>query len=196
MIKKTWAANTPEHLKLKPADRVELPRSTEKGDGRMKKTFQMSIFLIVALRLALPGRQSDAPDKLAGVKTKAEIDTLVAKIRGGKLKGAQPLFEREKGPYRIYTSFIENRKGAADLHGTDDEVFLIVSGAAEVTLGGDISDKKSTAANEFRGTTIVGGITRSAGAGDIISIPRGTAHQMNPGAGQVLYIVIKMNGSR
>jgi mannose-6-phosphate isomerase-like protein (cupin superfamily) len=160
------------------------------------KRILIGMFVIATCGLALLAQQTASPDKLAGVKTKADIDAFVAKIRSGELKGPQTLFEREKGPYRVYTSFIENRKGAADLHGLDDEIFLIVSGAAEVTLGGDITDKKATAENEFRGTVIVGGTTRSVAAGDMISIPRGTAHQMNAGKGQVLYIVIKMMGNR
>ena len=162
----------------------------------MKMTIRIGLFVIAACGLALLAQTTAPLDKLAGVKTKADIDALVAKVRSGELKGAQNLFERDKGPYRVYTSLIENRKGAADLHGTDDEIFLIVSGAAEVTLGGDITDKKATAENEFRGSVISGGTTRSVAAGDMISIPSGTAHQMNPGKGQVLYIVIKINGRR
>lgn len=160
-----------------------------------KKTVRWWLVTAVG-SLFLTGFAAGQPDDLAGVKTKAEIDSLVAKLRTGEIKGARPLFESEGGPYRIYTSYIENRKGAADVHGLDDEIFLIVNGSAEVTLGGDVTDKKSTAKNEFRGTTITGGKIRTVGVGDIISIPRGTAHQMNPGNGHVLYIVIKMKGGR
>lgn len=162
----------------------------------MRMTIRVCMFVIAACGLALLSRPTVAPDTLAGVKTKTEIDALMAKIRGGELKGSQPLFEREKGPYRVYTSYIENRRGGADIHGADDEVFIILSGSAEVTLGGEISDKKASAESEFRGTTIVGGTTRTVGVGDVISIPRGTAHQMNPGTGHVLYIVVKMIDSR
>lgn len=162
----------------------------------MKIAYRIGMILIVAGGLALFAAQSAPPDKLAGVKTKAEIDALVAKVLSGELKGAQNLFERDKGPYRVYTSFIDNRKGAADLHGADDEIFLIVKGAAEVTLGGEITDKKSTAENEFRGSIIKGGTTTPVAAGDMISIPAGTAHQMNAGGGQVLYLVIKISGRR
>jgi mannose-6-phosphate isomerase-like protein (cupin superfamily) len=169
----------------------ELARRTD-----VRKCAFIMLLMTAAYGLALANFAAGSPDDLAGVKTKAEIEALVAKLRAGELKGAQPLFEKEDGPYRIYTSYIENRKGAADIHGLDNEIFLIMSGSAEVTLGGDVTDKKSTAENEFRGTTITGGTTRTVGAGDIISIPRGIAHQMNPGNGHVLYIVIKMSGGR
>ncbi len=160
-----------------------------------KRAISMVLFISV-FNLALLGFAAGPADDLAGVKTGAEIEALVAKLRSGELKGAQALFEKEGGPYRIYTSYIENRPGAADIHALDDEIFLVVSGSAEVTLGGDVIDKKTKEENEYRGTTIAGGTTRKVGAGDIISIPRGTAHQMNPGSGYVLYIVIKMHGGR
>ena len=162
----------------------------------MNTRIVVALLIISVCGLSLPGFSSGSQDDLVGVKTRAEIDALAAKLRTGELKGAQTLFTKEGGPYRIYTSYIENRKGAADIHGLDDEIFLIVSGSAEVTLGGDITDKKSTVENEFKGTSISGGTTRTVGAGDIISIPRDTAHQMNPGSGHVLYIVIKMSGGR
>ncbi len=161
----------------------------------MKMMVRVGLILLVAGGLALLAGQASSLDPLAGVKTKAEIDALVAKVKSGELKGAQNLFAKENGAYKVYTSFIDNRKGAADLHKLDDEIFLIVSGSAEATLGGEITDGKSTAQNELRGSIIKGGTTRKVAAGDMISIPAGTAHQMNPGAGQVLYLVVKITRS-
>lgn len=161
----------------------------------MSMSIRVLLVLLVATCAALA--QTGAPaEGLAGVKTKAEIDALVAKLRGGELKGAQALFERQDGPYRIYTSFIDKRKGAADIHATDDEIFVIMSGSAQLTLGGDITDKKSTAPNEYRGTAIGGGTTRPVAAGDIVSAPRGTPHQMDAGDGHILYVVIKVFGGQ
>jgi hypothetical protein len=71
----------------------------------------------------------------------------------------------------------------------------VLSGSARSTLGGDIADKKQTAPHEFRGTRIVGGLSRPVGVGDIISAPRGTAHQMDATGGHILYVVIKIMGS-
>ena len=134
-------------------------------------------------------------DSLAGWAPRAELDAVVAKLRSGELKGPQTLFERPDGPYRVYTSFIDGRKGAADIHAADDEVYVVLSGSARSTLGGDITDKKRTAPNEYRGTQISGGVSRTVGVGDIISAPRGTAHQMDATGGHILYVVIKVMGS-
>jgi mannose-6-phosphate isomerase-like protein (cupin superfamily) len=162
----------------------------------MRRLARIGAVLLVAGGMTVLAETSPPADRLVGVKTKAEIDALVSKIQAGELKGPQMLFDREKGPYQIYTSFIEKRKGAADIHAVDDEVFLIVSGSAMATLGGDVTDRKPTGENEFRGTTIAGGTTRAVGVGDIVSVPHGTAHQMDASTGQVLYLVIKMTGHR
>jgi mannose-6-phosphate isomerase-like protein (cupin superfamily) len=151
------------------------------------------LLLVTGAALAQTGAPATS---LGGVKTKAEIDALVARIRSGELQGPQTLFERENGPYRIYTSYIDARKGAADIHVADDEIFLIVSGSAQFTLGGDLVDKKLARENEYRGTVIAGGVTRPVATGDIASAPRGTPHQMDPGSGHVLYIVIKVIGQK
>jgi mannose-6-phosphate isomerase-like protein (cupin superfamily) len=139
--------------------------------------------------------QAPAPDPLTGWATKSALDALVAKLRSGDLKGPQTLFERPNGPYKVYTSFIDRRKGTADIHEVDDELFVVLSGSARSTLGGVIADKKLTAPHEYRGTQITGGNSRTVAAGDIISAPRGTPHQMDAGDGHILYVVIKIFGS-
>ncbi len=153
--------------------------------------------LVASAAVARPSLQAPAAaDTLQGVRTRAELDALVAKLRAGDVKGAQSLFEKPGGTYRVYTSFIDHRKGLADIHVKDDEVFVVLSGSAQCTLGGDIAARTTDEHGDYHGTTIVGGTTRTVAQGDIVSAPRGTAHQMDPGEGQILYVVIKMLGSR
>lgn len=159
---------------------------------RNERLRAIALVAILGATAGLPAQTNPGTEGLRGVKSKAELEALVSKLRSGQLKGPQTLFEGDKGPYRIYTSYIDNRKGVADIHALDDEVFVVLSGSAQCTLGGDIADKKLIQENEYRGTQIVGGVTRPVAAGDIVSAPHGTAHQMDPGAGHVLYVVIKM----
>jgi mannose-6-phosphate isomerase-like protein (cupin superfamily) len=139
------------------------------------------------------GQSDAAAPGLRGVRTKAEIDAIVAGLRSGALKGPQALFREPDGAYRVYTSYIDHRKGVADIHINDDEVFVILSGLATCTLGGDIQNKTiGSDDHDFHGNTIVGGTTKTVAEGDIVSAPHGTAHQMDPGDGHILYIVIKI----
>jgi mannose-6-phosphate isomerase-like protein (cupin superfamily) len=153
----------------------------------------LRLVFVVSLGVVMAAAAQDA-DPLRGIRHRKEIDALVEGLRSGRLQGPQTLFERQGGPHRIYTSYIENRKGAADIHAADDEIFVVLSGTAACTLGGDIADKKLARHNEYRGTRIVGGVTTQVGPGDFISAPRGTAHQMDPGTGHILYVVIKVMG--
>jgi mannose-6-phosphate isomerase-like protein (cupin superfamily) len=156
--------------------------------------------LALAAALAMTGArvngQAEPPAGLRGVRSKAEIDALVAGLRSGALKGPQSLFEVPNGSYRVYTSYIDHRKGVADIHVDDDEIFVVLSGSAACTLGGDIENKTLGPGSDYHGATIIGGTTRTIGVGDIVSAPHGTAHQMDPGDGHVLYIVIKIIGKR
>lgn len=175
------------------------PVDAAPGERRLGKVHLMSRIVLVLLGLlcAQPRGQAQAPavpDALVGWKSQVELDALVATLRRGELKGPQTLFERPRGPYRIYTSFIDNRRGAADIHETDDEIFIVLSGGGRSTLGGDIADPRATAAHEIRGTRIVDGVSRTVGVGDIISAPRGTPHQMDATGGHILYVVIKIIG--
>lgn len=158
-----------------------------------------TVILTIALAIGAAGAGAQAPASLpglTGIRSKAEIDALVARLRSGALKGAQPLFEQEHGTYRVYTSYIDHRKGLADIHVDDDEIFVVLSGAAQCTLGGDIANKTlgPGPARDYHGTEIVGGVTRAIAEGDVVSAPRGTAHQMDAGTGHILYIVIKIIG--
>jgi len=149
---------------------------------------------VLSFTVPLSGQTGPGPESLRGVKSQAEIERIVAGLRSGELKGAQALFEADpQGPYRIYTSYINDRKGRADIHPHDDEIFLVLSGSARCTIGGDIPDKRLEG-RDYHGTTVVGGVTREVGVGDIVSSPRGTAHHMDPGSGHILYVVIKILG--
>jgi mannose-6-phosphate isomerase-like protein (cupin superfamily) len=160
----------------------------------MRTWLAAAAFAAVTVGSSLAPAQEGPAGPLSGWKSKAELDALVAKLRSGELKGPQTIFERPDGPYRVYTSFIDRRKGAADIHEVDDELYIVLSGSARSTLGGEITDKKLTAPHEYRGTSIAGGTTRTVGVGDIISAPRGTPHQFDATDGHVLYVVVKIMG--
>jgi len=80
-----------------------------------------------------------------------------------RAEGPQTLFERPNGRIASTRPSSTVARGA-DIHAADDEIFLVLSGSARSTLGGEIADKKAT------GRTSTGngdprGITRTVGAG-------------------------------
>jgi mannose-6-phosphate isomerase-like protein (cupin superfamily) len=96
------------------------------------------------------------------------------------------------GTHSVMMAHME-ASGVAEIHETVTDIFIIQSGEASITVGGNVVDAKGTAPGEVRGTSIQGGVTKKVGAGDVVNIPVGTPHhtQVAPGQ-QVTYLVVKV----
>ncbi|HLY62408.1 MAG TPA: cupin domain-containing protein [Terriglobia bacterium] len=94
----------------------------------------------------------------------------------------------------VYTVMMAHRvkAGEVELHTLDSDVFYIVSGNATFVTGGTPVGMKSTAPNEERGQSIIGGETRVLSAGDVITIPNGVPHWFKEVKGSFLYFVVKV----
>lgn len=81
----------------------------------------------------------------------------------------------------------------AELHETESDLMVIVTGNAELIVGGTMPGAKTTAAGEVRAPSIEGGVRQKLSPGDIVHIPPKTPHQMllDPGA-QITYFVLKV----
>lgn len=85
------------------------------------------------------------------------------------------------------------KSGEAELHKTKVDLIVVEDGAATLVTGGAIPDARTTAANEVRGSSIRGGVSRKVGPGDIIRIPSGTPHQFVLDKGQsISYFALKL----
>jgi mannose-6-phosphate isomerase-like protein (cupin superfamily) len=65
----------------------------------------------------------------------------------------------------------------AEVHDASDDVFYVLEGSAELTLGGKLENPKETTSGEWRADKIIGGTTYTIKKGDLIVVPRGTPHQ-------------------
>jgi len=83
--------------------------------------------------------------------------------------------------------------GVAELHETESDLMVIVTGTAELIVGGTMPGAKTTAVGEVRGPSIEGGERQKLSPGDIVHIPPKTPHQMllDPGA-HITYFVLKV----
>ena len=165
------------------------------------------LFLAGIAATALAGSASaQAPahngiqDSLAGIKTRAEIEQIDVLARAGAVPPelSRQLFAREGAAYSIDTSYFANRRQTPQLHLTYDEVFVVLSGAATLTLGGELVNGKPHNDDpvEIRSPEMKGGIKQVISAGDVISVPRGVVHFVNPGVGHIHYMVVKVMGEK
>ncbi|MFB3829713.1 MAG: hypothetical protein ACE15B_23285 [Bryobacteraceae bacterium] len=84
------------------------------------------------------------------------------------------------------------KNGEAELHETQNDIFVVQSGAATLIVGGAVESPRKTAPGEIRGAGIKGGEKHAIAAGDIVHIPANTPHQMLV-AKQVTYAIIKVD---
>ncbi len=99
------------------------------------------------------------------------------------------------GNYANYTFSVAHREGTgeAEYHATQADVFFVQSGEATLVVGGELVDGKTTAPNEMRAASIKGGVEKKLAAGDVITIPAKTTHQLKLDAGkQFTYFYVKV----
>lgn len=68
-------------------------------------------------------------------------------------------------------------KAQAEVHDASDDVYYVLEGSAELTLGGSLENPKEATPGEWKSDKIVGGKTFTIKKGDLIVVPRGTPHQ-------------------
>lgn len=85
--------------------------------------------------------------------------------------------------------------GPVEWHETQADVFFVQSGSATLLLGGRLVNGETVAPHEKRNGSIVGGLRRKIGAGDIVRIPARVPHQvLLEGSGAFDYFVVKIKG--
>ena len=124
----------------------------------------------------------------------AELKGLSAKL--APKMNAQKLATEPLGKFVNYSVMAAYREadGEAELHETQHDVFIIESGDGTLVIGGEVQGGKSTGPGEIRGPSIQGGRRMPLGAGDLVSIPAKTPHQVlvKPGA-KITYLIVKIN---
>jgi mannose-6-phosphate isomerase-like protein (cupin superfamily) len=92
-----------------------------------------------------------------------------------------------------FLSVLRTGSGQVELHENDADIFFVQSGAGTLITGGSIVDAKTTQPHEVRGTAIKGGKEMHLAAGDVVTIPAKTPHQVKLDAGkEIVYLAVKI----
>jgi mannose-6-phosphate isomerase-like protein (cupin superfamily) len=94
--------------------------------------------------------------------------------------------------FTMNTVIYPGRSGPWEAHEGCVDIYFLQSGTATAELGGKILEAKLEAPGEIRGTGVSGARRHGIGPGDIVVIPRNTAHHMDPGAGRLTYLLMKV----
>ncbi len=153
----------------------------------MKKLF---IALFVAGTLAIvAGAQTRTPSKPIRpyvVKTKqdvAAIETALHSIDADiktkeTVSKTEDLIGGDGMQLRVAVQYDAKKNSAlAEVHDASDDVYYVLDGSAELTLGGELENPREATPGEWKSERIVGGKTFTIRKGDLIVVPRGTPHQ-------------------
>ena len=112
-------------------------------------------------------------------------------VRAAFDKGAVLVGDDPGHNYMVHASRRE-KPGMAEVHALDTDIIYVLDGEADFVTGGRLVEGKEVAANEVRGTGIVGGEARRLKRGDLITVASGTPHWFREVRGPFLYYVVKV----
>ena len=163
----------------------------------MKKT-SVAIFAIAAILSAVLGipaarGQAGAPSAASQpyqVLTSQSLDETVKGLQSGN--AIKNLISGSGIGCRV---FIQHEKDVstnqAEVHDGADDIFIFLEGMATLTLGGKLDSPAQAQPGEWRAASISGGKEVKVGKGDVVIVPRGTAHVRRTAGQEVTLMVIK-----
>jgi mannose-6-phosphate isomerase-like protein (cupin superfamily) len=148
---------------------------------------KLGLYTIAAvLCLASPAAHAGvAPERKI---SSAEIERMLSAPARGTALGRLAL--GENGPTVVVLR--RTQSGEAEVHEVFNDLFVVRSGHATVSVGGTITGQRLTAPGEWRGGAISGASKFDLGPGDVLWIPAGVPHQVEvPARGDFSYFAFK-----
>jgi mannose-6-phosphate isomerase-like protein (cupin superfamily) len=125
------------------------------------------------------------PRPMPEVATKAQIEaTLATADKNVTLHSAGALLIN----HVIYPA----APGPWEVHLTCDDLYFVRIGTARAKLDGTLLHAKEDPPGELRGTGVRGAREFNIAPGDMVVIPRNTAHFMDPGSTRLGYLLVKV----
>jgi mannose-6-phosphate isomerase-like protein (cupin superfamily) len=145
----------------------------------------------VAVRISPAGEGPAASGIRPGARTMpdvlraSEIAETFAKFNTNQPIHSAPNFTMNYVIYSGHAGPWEAHRGCVD-------IYFLKIGTATAELGGQIRNAKEESPGEPRGDGVTGSRRNSVGPGDIVVIPRNTAHHMTPTSAKLGYLLMKV----
>ena len=97
--------------------------------------------------------------------------------------------------YEGHSVFVVHREGTgpAEAHVTIGHIIYIISGEADLVVGGTMVNQKTLAQEQIRGTSVEGGKTKKVAGGDVVHIQPKAPHWFKlPLSGQITYLMMNL----
>ena len=140
---------------------------------------------LVALDLAAQPKSMPPADVVHAARLKQLGDSLTP--------GASRTAQIGRGPNFTYAITHRDTSGGMERHEAWSDVLVVLSGSASILSGGVHDGAKENTPGEWRGGTARGATLQAMHAGDVITTPAGTPHQMVLQRGETItYIAFKV----
>lgn len=156
----------------------------------MKKTI-FSVILVAAFSVisSAQTREPSKPIRDYIVKTNQEVSAIDTAL--GKENKVTDLTGGEGTQLRVAIQHDEKKDAAqAESHDDSDDVYYVLEGSAQLTLGGRLDNPKEQSPGEWRAEKIIDGKTFTINKGDLIIVPRGTPHHRINTKGKTFSLIL------
>lgn len=153
----------------------------------MKKLLFGAIFIsVLSVVSAAQTREPSKPLRPYVVKTKQQVADIEKTLHSidpetktkPVVSKTEDLIDNSGMQLRVAVQYDAKKDAAqAEVHDASDDIFYVLEGSAELTLGGSLENPKEATPGEWKSDRIIGGQTFTIKKGDLIVIPRGTPHQ-------------------
>jgi|GEM_PF-2380684 len=176
-----------KRLEAAAGDIIKIPAGAPHRLDPGRSRFEALSLRISAASESVKPREGIRPParQMAERLTKSEIDATFANFTSNQPIHSAPNFTMN---YVIYTG----HSGPWEAHAGCVDIYFLNIGSATAQIGGVIRNAKEDVPGEPRGDSVAGASTYTVGPGDLVVIPRNTAHHMDPGAGKLGYVLVKV----
>lgn len=112
---------------------------------------------------------------------------------GQNIKKSALLSGAWDGKYAVATVVIDGVKPKAEVHKNAADIWRVLKGRGQFILGGALKNEEQVTEQEFVAETITGGEMFGVSEGDMIDIPAGIPHQIDPQGGRLELLIVKIN---
>jgi mannose-6-phosphate isomerase-like protein (cupin superfamily) len=176
-----------KEYQLGAGDVVNLPRTTGYRIAPGGSRFEyVAVRVFPTERLARIGiGAGPVPRPMPDVATQKQIDeTFATAEKNVTLHSA--------GATLINHVVYKGTHGPWEVHQNCEDIYFVRMGTARAQIDGTLVNAKQDSPGEIRGTGVTGAREFTIVPGDMVVIPRNTAHFMDPGAGKVGYLLVKV----
>jgi mannose-6-phosphate isomerase-like protein (cupin superfamily) len=135
---------------------------------------------------ARPGFADDAVPKIQSFSA-AQLEVLVTHSVAG-MAANQFLH----GPGSTVYIIRRDKTGETEVHMAFNDIYVVKSGHAKITVGGQVTGNRETLPTEWLGGDISGGTDYSLAPGDVLFIPAGVPHKTSVSPKDAItYVLVK-----